>query len=168
LYPLILYSLNSVFAMKPCDLQFVCDQNWDDLEPIAASSARYCCNCCKAVFQIRTPTELLVSSTLGRCVGIADDNDFVGVIGEPTGSNQLDWMAAGFAKEVTLKLVRRPTEPRLVILRLLFPRLFDRGANENILLSGGALNLGALGAPERTQLIGELRQLAPEVETSEI
>ena len=152
--------------MGPCDLQFVCGKRWEGLTPIEAASARYCGECRKAVFQVKTKSQLLVSSALGRCVGIADDNDFIGVIGDPGSLGGFDWMEAGYFEGVAVRLAMQPDPARVDQLRLLFPKLFDGGLNEELLRHGEVVNLGELGAPEREQLLQELREFGPELEAT--
>lgn len=152
--------------MGPCDLQFVCGKRWGDLAPIEAASARYCGDCRKAVFQVKTKSQLLTSSALGRCVGIADDNDFSGVIGDPGDLGGFDWMEADYFQGIAVRLAIKPSSSRVDQLRLLFPKLFDDGLNEQLLCSGGVVRIGEFSAPEREQLLLELQTLGPELEVA--
>lgn len=149
--------------MKPCDLQFVCGKAWEGLAPIALSAARYCGDCRKAVFIVKTKPQLLVASALGRCVGIADDNDFVGVIGDPGSLGGFDWMEPGYFEGVSVTLKGSLSADRLAQLRLTFPKLFDHAKNEELLLNGQPVPIGELGATERQELVSELHMLAPEL-----
>ena len=149
--------------MKHCELRFVCGKEWDNLALTEVAQARYCTDCRKAVFMVKTKPQLLVASALGRCVGIADDNDFIGVIGDPGSIDGFDWMEAGYFEEVTIKLSETPSSERLEQLRLLFPKLFDYAESEKQLLSGYSVSIGELGTQEREVLLGELKSHGPEL-----
>jgi len=144
--------------MKICELQFSCTQRWDDLDATDNASARYCSQCRKAVFMVKTKDALNLASALGRCVGIADDNDFIGVIGEA----KFDWMEPGFFEGVSIKLAKPVDESRLASLRLQFPKLFDDGPTEQKLLHGGSAVINDLGPGSRELLRIELQAQVPE------
>lgn len=152
--------------MKACDLQFVCGKQWGQLEPTAVTSARYCGDCRKAVFMVKTKHQLHVASALGRCVGIADDNDFIGVIGDPVALGDFEWMEEGYFEGVTVILAIEPAPDRIALLRMIFPKLFDGGKNEVALLSGASVSIGELGRRDREQLASELGAFAPELKMS--
>src|SRR6185436_16399472 len=114
--------------MKHCELQFVCGKTWDSLTPTQSQMARYCGDCKKAVFMVKTESQLMISSKLGRCVGIADDNNFIGVIGEP--EDGYDWMEPAYYLNIVIRLNKQPNVARLEQLRLFFPTLFDCAKNE--------------------------------------
>lgn len=148
--------------MTLCQLQFVCGKAWDDLKPLNVEQARYCNDCQKAVFMAKTLPELHLASALGRCVGIADDNNFIGVIGEPEGGG-FNWMEPGFFEGLTVRLSTPPSAGRLEQLRLLFPKLFDGGTTEQLLLAGAPTIIAELGPCERELLQREISSDAPEI-----
>lgn len=149
--------------MTLCQLHFVCGKAWDDLKPINVEQARYCNDCQKAVFMVKTLPELNLASALGRCVGIADDNNFIGVIGEPEGGG-FNWMEPGFFEGLTVRLSTPPTPGRLQQLRLLFPKLFDGNVVEQLLLAGSYATIAELGPRERELLEREISSDAPEIQ----
>jgi hypothetical protein len=75
---------------KKCDLKFFCPKKWDELSSTDNLATRFCNNCQKTVFPIRTHDERELASALGRCVALTIDNTIVGWIGEPQGG--MDWM----------------------------------------------------------------------------
>jgi hypothetical protein len=149
--------------MKACDLQFVCGKQWGQLEPTALANARYCGDCRKAVFMVKTRHQLHVASALGRCVGIADDNDFIGVIGDPVALGEFDWMEDDYFENAVVNLAMFPTPDRVAQLRMLFPKLFDGDKNEIALLSGATVSIGNLCRKDREQLASEFGEFAPEL-----
>ena len=110
----------------------------------------------------KTLPELHLASALGRCVGIADDNNFIGVIGEPEGGG-FNWMEPGFFEGLTVRLSTPPSAGRLEQLRLLFPKLFDGGTTEQLLLAGAPTIIAELGPCERELLQREISSDAPEI-----
>jgi hypothetical protein len=76
--------------MKKCELTFVCGKKWDELQDTERATVKYCEDCSKKVFVVKTRKQFSLAVGLGRCVGIADDNNFIGVIGDTAGS--MDWM----------------------------------------------------------------------------
>jgi len=112
---------------------------------------------------VKTISELHIAAALGRCVGIADDNDFIGVIGDPAGPGGLDWMEEGYFEDISIKLSARPTDERLEYLRLTYPRLFDREKNESNLLNGNLVVLENLNIEERQEISRELQTHVPEL-----
>ena len=145
--------------MTICELQFRCDKRWEELAPTANASARYCDDCQKAVFMVKTQDAFALAVALGRCVGIADDNDFIGVIGEPS----FEWMEPGFFEGLSLRAIKPISASRLPGLRLLFPQVFDRGPSEAQLLAGHSVVVPELGLGSRELLLGELKTHAPEL-----
>ncbi|NWK47568.1 hypothetical protein [Ralstonia pickettii] len=111
----------------------------------------------------KTLPEFHLASALGRCVGIADDNDFIGVIGEPEGGG-FDWMEPGFFEGLTVQLSVPPSQERLQRLRFLFPKLFDGSATEQLLLAGSSTTIAELGPRERELLAREISSNAPEIQ----
>ena len=110
---------------------------------------------------VKTRYALGMAGAVGRCVGIADDNDFVGFIGEPEG--YWDCLEQGYYKRVSVKASQPIQESRLKILRLLFPKIFDGGTTETLLLNGGEIDLGELDSPTRLLLQKEFRTHAQEL-----
>ena len=94
--------------MTLCQLKFVCGKSWGDLDHIDTEQARYCNDCQKAVFMVKTLPQLNLASALGRCIGIADDNNFIGVIGEPEGGG-FNWMEPGYFEGVSVRLSVQPS-----------------------------------------------------------
>lgn len=146
--------------MEPCQLQFVCGKRWTDLSAIPLSGARFCGDCKQAVFLVKTSAQLSLASAVGRCVGIADDNDFVGVIGDPGALGSFDWMEPGYYDEVELRYEGRPGEAQLQTLRLLLPSAMNDAA-EKSLSDGLSVSLGSLGFREREALRQELEACLP-------
>src|SRR6476469_6362780 len=72
-----------------CDLTFVCRERWEKLATTGSADVRYCPNCDKGVFKVRTRAQLELASQVGRCAALTDDNEIVGWIGE----SDFDWMA---------------------------------------------------------------------------
>lgn len=149
--------------MKPCTLQFVCGKEWEQLDATRIPRARYCGECRRAVFMVKKKHDLLLASAMGRCVGIADDNDFVGVIGDPGSIGGFDWMEDGFFEGVSIGLASPLSDERRAELRLLYPKLFDGGENESKLCSGSTVTIASLGKDVRSALRAELEALAPEL-----
>lgn len=147
--------------MKKCDVVFVCGKQWSALEETSRSDARYCDDCGRDVFMVKTASEAAVASALKRCVGIADDNDFVGLVGEP-GPAGLDWMEA-VPRDVEVTLSQTLNDERLLQLRREFPAIFDGSRNERTVLAGERLRLGEFGEDRMVVLLGELAARAPEL-----
>jgi hypothetical protein len=149
--------------MKLCKLQFACDKKWEQLLPTKTPSARYCDDCHKAVFMVKTEHEFRLASALKRCVGIADDNDFIGLIGDPAAPGGMDWMEYDQSIPVSVALVGSISEARILELRLVYPRLFDDTNCEGGLLSGNSVSIGEIGPKEFNLLQQELLSMAPEL-----
>ena len=148
--------------MSPCKLSFRCDKSWETLAPTASVEARFCSDCEKAVFMVKTRYAHGMAGALGRCVGIADDNDFVFFVGEPEGN--WDWLEQpDYYKRVLVKASQPIHESRLKILRLLFPKIFDCGTTERLILNGGEFDLGELDSPTRLLLRKEFHAHAQEL-----
>ena len=101
-----------------CDLTFVCRQTWETLGKTETSGARYCKQCDKCVFPVRTRVELEMASAIGRCVALTDDNEIVGWIGE----SNVDWMAEE-SETVAIRSDYPLDADMLSQLHLAFPKL---------------------------------------------
>ncbi len=144
--------------LTKCDLRTLCQRKWEQLAPTANERVRYCGNCTKAVFALRTFAELSVASAVGRCVAFADDNDIIGVIGEPEGS--WDWMED--ASE-TVKVRFDPIFPAELTehMRLAFPLVFTSGVETT---PGTWIMLGKFTPFVASNLTKELREQFPGLE----
>ncbi|NHZ96363.1 hypothetical protein [Massilia sp. CCM 8734] len=144
--------------LTPCDLRTICQRKWEQLTPTANERVRYCDHCTKAVFALRTQAELSVASAVGRCVAFADDNEIIGVIGEPEG--QWDWMETPsdtvkirFGHTVTVELAEQ--------MRLAFPLVFSGDVN---ILPDQWITLGTFTPWVVRQLNKELAEQFPDLE----
>lgn len=63
------------------NLSFVCNKKWDELEITALSKVRFCNDCQKEVFLVKTASEFLAESTLKHCVAISDRDGFINKVG---------------------------------------------------------------------------------------
>ncbi|SDE34779.1 hypothetical protein SAMN05192589_115101 [Paracidovorax valerianellae] len=72
---------------------------------------------------VKTRDALVLASALGRCVGIADDNDFIGDIGEPS----FDWMEPGFFEGLSLRAINRSEHPDFLACGFCFQRCLTVG-----------------------------------------
>ncbi|WP_338846309.1 hypothetical protein V8J88_21435 [Massilia sp. W12] len=145
--------------MTHCHLSFVCGKKWDDLAATPEASARYCNDCGKNVFKIKTEAQLSVATALRRCVAIADDNDFISAIGEST----FEWLEPGYLHDVLVGTAHPLSAPRADLLRRFFPMIFDAGPNERTLNDGGLVKIENVGPAAREILLCELASLAPEL-----
>jgi hypothetical protein len=73
-----------------CDLRTMCEKKWEELTETDNDLIRYCGDCEKNVFALRTREELGIASAVGRCVALAKDNNVFGWVGQPEG--EWDWM----------------------------------------------------------------------------
>lgn len=144
--------------MTPCHLSFVCGKKWTDLAATSEASARYCDDCGKNVFKVKTEAQLSVATALRRCVAIADDNDFIGAIGEST----FEWLEPGYLHDVLVGTSSPVSAQRADLLRKFFPTILDCGPNERLLNSGGLVRIENIGPEAREILMHEIASLAPE------
>lgn len=103
--------------MTHCHLSFVCGKKWDDLAATPEVSARFCDECGKNVFNVKTKAQLAAATVLRRCVAIADDNDFIGVIGE----SAFDWLEPEYLHDVLIGTAHSISAPRADLLRRFSP-----------------------------------------------
>lgn len=108
-----------------CDLSFVCQKKWEELDVTIDAPFRFCETCKKAVFAIQTRQELAIASAVGRCVAVKTDNQVFGWIGEPEGS--LDWMEEE-SKVVKVRTNTPIPDSTFERFRLAFPRAVDSTA----------------------------------------
>ena len=99
-----------------------------------------------------------MATALRRCVAIADDNDFIGAIGEST----FEWMEPGYFHDVLVGTSSPMSAHRADLLRRLFPTILDGGPNERALNSGGLVKIENIGPEELEILLHEIASLAPE------
>jgi hypothetical protein len=128
--------------MLKCEMSFVCDKKWTDLAATDFDATRFCGDCKQNVFIVKTELQFLIARAFKRCVAIADDNNFIAVIGQ---TSALDWMEQE-VKEISVSLSRPIDADRRMQLRLLFPAIFDNAENECHLMSGGFVRVGTFDA----------------------
>lgn len=64
-------SHSQVLCIENCPLSFQCHKRWFDLEPIETEKdMRYCGECQKPVFRVRSAFELKSHSKSGHCVAL--------------------------------------------------------------------------------------------------
>lgn len=56
--------------MVRCELAFVCDVSWTDMEATADPSVRSCAKCAREVYDVRDEAEFLDHARAGRCVAV--------------------------------------------------------------------------------------------------
>lgn len=67
--------------MSKFNLSFVCHKQWDELEITALPNIRFCDDCLKQVFVVKTQAEFLAASALNRCVALSDKNGLISRVG---------------------------------------------------------------------------------------
>ena len=140
-----------------CDLIFVCRQTWNQLRRTDEPQVRYCDNCDKGVFSVRTRAQLELASSIGRCVALADDNDIVGWIGE----SDFDWMAEQ-SETVAVRPLHPLDEETACRLRMAFPRVF--GAETRYHPPGIWIPIGTFSLRLADELEAEIRAQFPGME----
>jgi len=62
-------------------LSFVCKKQWHELAVTSLPDIRYCDDCHKQIFVVKTEAEFLAASALQHCVAISDSNGFIERVG---------------------------------------------------------------------------------------
>jgi hypothetical protein len=145
--------------MLKCEMSFVCDKKWTDLTATEFDATRFCGDCKQNVFIVKTELQFLIARAFKRCVAIADDNNFIGVIGQ---TSAFDWMEQE-VKEISVSLSKPIDAARRMQLRLLFPAIFDNADNECHLMSGEFVRVGTFDAEKIKFLQHEIDAVGAEL-----
>lgn len=142
-----------------CDLTFVCRESWDKLADTDNADVRYCPNCDKGVFKVRTRAQLEMASQIGRCAALTNDNEIVGWIGE----SDFDWMAEE-SETVAIRThlpLDASTESRL---RIAFPKVTEIADR---FPPGKWIVIGTFSPQVATNLDADIRAQFPDLEIQE-
>ena len=145
---------------RKCDLSLVCRESWDKLAATENASLRYCPNCDKGVFKVRTRTELEFASQLGRCAALTDDNEIIRWIGKSTFDSMEEQSTTVSVR--TLSPLHESIEKRL---RIAFPKV-ARFANGAPICEW--VVIGSFSPQFAGNLEAEIRAQFPELEISSV
>jgi hypothetical protein len=53
-----------------CKFTFVCEKQWDELEPTEVDDQRHCARCDQRVYLTESPAQFEVTRAAGRCVAV--------------------------------------------------------------------------------------------------
>lgn len=60
-------------TLEQCPLSYVCNQQWESLEPVRGQDdIKFCLKCQRSVYFCRTPEDLARNAPLGRCLAVLD------------------------------------------------------------------------------------------------
>jgi hypothetical protein len=142
-----------------CNLTLVCHQSWDDLRETESADVRYCDNCEKGVFSVRTRAQLEMASAVGRCVALTKENEIVGWIGQ----SDFDWMAE--QSEVVAVRAQYPLNAAMWSrFHMAFPKVV--GAEEES-SPGTWITIGTFSPQVAANMEREIRVHFPELEIQE-
>ncbi len=134
----------------------MCRKSWDSLADTDSLHVRYCANCDKGVFKVRTRAELALASQMGRCVALTDDNKIVRWIGKSRVApmeEALETVAIRTHSPLDASTQRR--------LRLAFPKVTDIADG---LPPGMWITIGTFSPHVAADLDADIRAQFPDVE----
>ena len=67
-------SKKDIFSEAKCEMEVLCDKNWDDLNPTEEDGIRFCKDCKKLVFYTQTAAELEIAAEKKLCVYVVPES----------------------------------------------------------------------------------------------